>query len=87
VKKLSYNYKTGVVSIKPDDTDVFFVVAATVIKDHSLVYIAETNECALIIDLDCARILVKDVRVNEDALLTKFIKATTIKIKDGKIYF
>lgn len=87
MKKLSYNYKNGVVSIKPDDTDIFFAVAATVIKDHSLVYIEETNECALIIDLDCARILVKGVRANEDALLTKFIKATTIKIKDGKIYF
>lgn len=81
MKKLQYNYETGVVSIKPDDTDVFFAVGSAVIKDHSLVYVEETNECALIIDLNCARILVKGVRPNEDALLSKFIKSTTITIK------
>ena len=86
MKKLQYNYETGVLSIKPSDSDVFFAIGAPVIKDHSLVYIEESDEYALIIDLDCTRILVKDVRPDEDKLLTKFIKSTTIKVSNGRLY-
>lgn len=75
---IKYNRSGNTISVRPDCTNVFFVINVYEIQSYHLTLVEESNEYALVIDLKGARIIVKNVRPNEDDILDHFIKGCYI---------